>query len=183
MYGSWNRLLNYRLVLLIALSNCLASFNNYVIRYKYNTYRKTSSSPSNTITHSVNLYHAIEFPMLLQFHPGNLRCPRQTYSLYTCPSPSEFVSQIGFLISIQFLVGKCIGRLLRVAINTPSDKDWVWHAGAYGLAGRTILVRGTFLLGLYVLGVPGRLTAQMGMLHGMPVAVWMVLQHNMYSGG
>ena len=52
---------------------------------------------------------------------------------------------------------------------------------AYDLSWRTILVRGTFLVGLFVLGAPGRLVPHACMLHGITIAVWMVLQQCIFS--
>lgn len=129
------------------------------------------------MTLCVNVYHSIEFPLLLQLYTGSFMYPRPHSNLGTIPSLSQFLSQIGFFLFVQFSI---LRTLVTMSIMLHQKKGGgsaiPAAAAAYDISYKVISMKAAFLIGLYVMGSPGRLTLVTGLVHGIVVAVWMVVQ-------
>jgi hypothetical protein len=138
---------------------------------------KTTLSSHGTVTLFVNVYQSIEFPLLLHFCTSKSEFPRLHSNLCTIPSLSQSASQIVFFLFVQFTVLRSLVSISTRLHGTKGGEIATRQTGtAYDISYKVISVRAAFLIGLYVMGAPGRLTLRTGSIHGIVVAVWMVIQ-------
>ncbi|EKG22178.1 hypothetical protein MPH_00506 [Macrophomina phaseolina MS6] len=136
--------------------------------------RKSTTTPF--LLHlALTLDFAIEYPLILAFHPATLTYPRDPFSQAEAPSALELAAQVGVCVLVEAACALALSsRLFRIADKFASGGD----DPALRSTLRFLRPRAAILLAAALLGTPSSLTAVTGRLHAASMAVWILAQQH-----
>ncbi|KAF1948954.1 hypothetical protein CC80DRAFT_599309 [Byssothecium circinans] len=124
---------------------------------------------------STDIWHAMEFPMLLVYRPTIIKTAQPLFSLATAPSPFQLGVQIACLLFVELVLqAYLLGPIARMVTAKAAGSKADNASTAYNISWELIRIRTTFGLGCFILGMPAGWTAHIGLMHGLTIGAWMI---------
>ncbi|OJD29372.1 uncharacterized protein BKCO1_8300026 [Diplodia corticola] len=157
----------------------------YLQKHAPTPLRRPRRHTPSALTHLfLTLDFAIEYPLLLAFHPCTLAYPRDPFGRAELPSLPALVGQVCVCCAVEAACSLALARWSRMSL----DKFPAAAAAGGDPALRcTVLFlrpRAAVLLAAAVLGTPAScVTRVTGRLHGVSMAVWILVQQHFGAVG
>lgn len=118
----------------------------------------------------LTLDFAIEYPLILAFHPCTLTYPRDPFGRLDSPGFLKVAAQVGVCMVVEAV---CQISLLRCMANFPKDDPAVRSTLQF------LRSRAAILIVVGLLGIPSSVTAATGRFHAASMVVWILMQQQL----